>query len=198
MLEWLKYTSACLKRNMNFCILLFLIAIAVLLYEFFSVKLELIALIFSPLFTITILPMIEESKSKWITKYETFKLLYAYRNNLVSYDAVRHLNLIDIVFINDKKVRSCWKELRQILNTNPLPNNSIIDAKCAELLAAMASVLGVDRDMNFSDIISAYYPQGLANIDTIFDKKSNLELEFYTKACAYIDKLNSEFQNKNV
>lgn len=122
MLDWIKYTLLQIKRNVNLWILITLIIIAVCLYKFFNVKLELIALIFSPLFTLSILPMIEESK-----------------------------------------------------------------AKCAELMATMASVLGLDKDMTFSDIASAYYPTGLANIDAIADKKANLEVQFYEKACCYID-----------
>lgn len=185
MLDWIKYTLLQIKRNVNLWILITLIIIAVCLYEFFNVKLELIALIFSPLFTLSILPMIEESKAKWQTKYETFKYLYANRDNLINYTVVQHLNLIDIVFINDKKVRKCWKELRQLLNSqSTLPQQQ---AKCAELMATMASVLGLDKDMTFSDIASAYYPTGLANIDAIADKKANLEVQFYEKACCYID-----------
>ena len=67
-------------------------------------------MIFSPLFTLSILPIVEEYKSKWNTKYETFKFLYANRDNLVNYNVVQHLNLIDIVFINDKKVRKCCRK----------------------------------------------------------------------------------------
>ena len=65
MLDWFKYTLLQIKRNLNLWILITLIFIAVYLYKFFNIKLELIALIFSPLFTLSILPMIEESKAKW-------------------------------------------------------------------------------------------------------------------------------------
>ena len=185
MIDWMKYTLLQIKRNINFWILLTLIIVAVCLYQFFDIKLELIALIFSPLFTLSILPMIEESKSKWQTKYETFKYLYANRDNLINYTVVQHFNLIDIVFINDKKVRKCWKELRQLLNSQSTLSQQ--NAKCAELMATMANVLGLDKDMTFSDIACAYYPVGLANIDTIADKRANLEVQFYEKACSFID-----------
>ena len=196
MLDWIKYTLLQIKRNMHLWILLTLIIIAVCLYKFCYIKLELIALVFSPLFTLSILPMIEESKSKWKTKYETFKYLYANRDNLVNYTVVQHLNLIDIVFINDKKVRKCWKELRQLLNSQSTLSQQ--NAKCAELMATMASVLGLDKDMTFSDIAYTYYPTGLANIDAIADKKANLEIQFYEKACFLMDNLskgNSEMLN---
>ena len=97
-MEWIKYTLLCIKRNLNIFILILLILTAVLLYKFANLKLDLIALIFSPLFTLSILPIVEEYKSKWNTKYETFKFLYANRDNLVNYNVVQHLNLIDIVF----------------------------------------------------------------------------------------------------
>lgn len=92
-----------MKKNLNVFILILLILITVLLYKFANLRLDLIALIFSPLFTFSILPIVEEYKSKWNTKYETFKFLYANRGNIVNYNVVQHLNLIDIVFINDKK-----------------------------------------------------------------------------------------------
>ena len=130
MIDWMKYTLLQIKRNINFWILLTLIIVAVCLYQFFDIKLELIALIFSPLFTLSILPMIEESKSKLQNKYETFKYLYANRDNLINYTVVQHFNLIDIVFINDKKVRKCWKELRQLLNSQSTLSQQ--NAKCAE------------------------------------------------------------------
>ena len=190
MWEWIKYTLLHIRRNMNLFVLIALIGTAFSLYVFCNTKLELIALIFSPLFTLAILPMIEESKSKWVTKYETFKFLYANRNNLVDYTVVQHLNLIDIVFLNDKEVRKTWKELRQLLNSKSTIDQQ--NAKCAELMATMASALGLDKDMNFSDIVWTYYPNGLADIDEMARRKSSLEIQFYEKACSYIDECKKE------
>ena len=58
-MEWIKYTLLCIKRNLNIFILILLILTAVLLYKFANLKLDLIALIFSPLFTLSILPIVE-------------------------------------------------------------------------------------------------------------------------------------------
>lgn len=195
MLEWIKYTSLCIKKNFNLWLLFLLIIVAVVLYEVFTIKLELIALIFSPLFTLLILPMIEESKSKWVAKYETFKFLYANRDNLVNYTVVQHLNIIDVIFIDDKKVRKCWKELRQLLNGQSTLSQQ--NAKCTELMAIMANALGLDRDMNFSDIAYTYYPAGLANLDAETNKKTKLEIEFYEKAIKIIEKFDNQYSDSN-
>lgn len=170
---------------MNKFIFLALIVIAFCLYKYSNTKLELIALVFSPLVTLAIIPMIEESKSKWNTKYETFKYLYANRNNIINYGVVQNLNLIDIVFINDKQVRKRWKELRKLFTSDSSFDQK--NAKYAELIAAMANALGLDKDIGYSDIIWAYYPTGLADIESTADKKMSLEIEFYQKACSYMD-----------
>ena len=194
-MEWIKYTLLCIKRNLNIFILILLILTAVLLYKFANLKLDLIALIFSPLFTLSILPIVEEYKSKWNTKYETFKFLYANRDNLVNYNVVQHLNLIDIVFINDKKVRKCWKELREMLKINATYLEQ--KSKYAELISTMAVCLGLNKDIGYIDIIDTYYPNGLSNIDQQMDTKTKLEIDFYTKACQLIDKHNEQPNQEN-
>lgn len=193
-MEWIKYTISYIRRNLSVFLLLLLICIAVFLYKVVSIRLELIALVFSPLFTLSVLPIIEEYKSKWNSKYETFKLLYSNRNNLVNYNVVQHLNMIDIVFLHDAKVRKCWKELRKTLNTSCtyLEQN----AKYAELISAMAVSLGLNKNISYTDIIDAYYPNGLANMDENFNKKNLLEIDLYDKALTYIDNYMNDKNSK--
>lgn len=194
-MEWLKYSFMYVKRNLNVFNFILLIVIAVISYKYMNVKLDLIALIFSPLFTLSILPIVEEYKSKWNTKYETFKLLYANRDNLVNYNVVNYLNLIDIVFLDDKDVRKSWKELRCTLNNQ---KSSILEqkSKYAELISTMARCLGLDKNIGYIDILDTYYPNGLSNIDQQVDTKNKLEIEFYQKIGKILDENNGFFSEK--
>lgn len=166
--------------------LIMLILISLLMYKITHIKPELLAIIASPLFTLSILSILEEYKAKWISRYETFKVLYANRGSLVNYDVIKHLNMIDIVFFDDLKVRKCWKILYDELSRE---NSSYLDQhpKIIELLAAMAESLDLNKNISYSDISNNYYPKGLINFDETIRNKNNLETKYYESGSQFFE-----------
>ncbi len=177
-MEWLKFTSQYIRQRINIFWLIGLIIVSLLIYKVMHIKAELLAIIVSPLFTLSILSILEERKAKWNSRYETFKTLYANRGSLLNYDVVRYLNIIDIAFIDDLKVRECWKNLYGELRRE---NSSFTDQqpKIIELLNAMAEALGLNKNISYSDISNAYYPKGLVDFDESIKNKNNLESKYY-------------------
>lgn len=99
-----------LKISIVWLCILILISLTIY-YTFPNIKPEILAVVLSPLFTLSILIILEEYKAKWNSKYEAFKNIYANRGSLLNEKSIEYLNSIDITFIDDKKVRKCWKEL---------------------------------------------------------------------------------------
>lgn len=185
-MEWIKFTLLYIKQRISVFWLVALIIISLIIYKVTHIKPELLAIIVSPLFTLSILAILEEHKVKWNSKYETFKILYANRGNLVNYEIVKYLNIIDIVFIDDIKVRKCWKnlyeELRQVHPSFKDQNSKII-----ELLNAMAVSLGLNKNIEYSDISNVYYPNGLLNFDELQENKNKLEIKYYENGSHFFE-----------
>lgn len=177
-MELIKFTLLYIKQRISLFWLISLIIVSIIIYKLTHIKPELLGIIVSPLFTLSILAILEEHKAKWNSKYETFIMLYANRGNLINYDVVRKLNCIDIIFIDCLQVRKCWKNLYVCLN-NPNSTNKETDAKIIALLNAMAVSLGLNKDIEYTDISSWYYPNGLGDFDELLKNKNNAELDFY-------------------
>lgn len=122
---------------------------------------EMLGVVVSPLFTIFTLAWVEEYKAKWNSKYEAFKVLYANRFDFWNNEeAIKYLNLIDVLFLDDKNIREKSKELIDVFTTKEL-NPDKLTIKNIELLQAIASSLGLNKDLSLSDIHSMYKPVGL-------------------------------------
>jgi len=186
-MEWINFTLLFIKQKISLFWLVLLIIITAIIYKFTHIKPELLGLIVSPLFTLSVLAILEERKAKWNAKYDAFLSIYANRGNLINYEVVRKLNCIDITFIDDPAVRNCWKNLCNGFNN---PNSTFLsnEAKKIELLNAMAISLGLNKDIEYSDIANTYYPNGLGEFDELFKNKNNAELEFYQTGKEYFSK----------
>lgn len=184
------------KRTSLLFFVLLILALPVI-YKFFPANFELVIAMFSPLFTLSILKIVEEHKAKWSAKYEVFKILYAHRGNFINSDVVNHLNVIDIIFINDLKVRKCWKSLLTEFNSHrSIPvSQSDVQPKIVELLSLMAESLGLDKNIEYSDIATAYYPEALVSFDKYTQYKNNLEVKYYEAGTCFFEKRLSPSNN---
>ncbi len=73
--------------------------------------LNLIALIVIPILAVLIGHWCQISSEKRKDKMQIFKTLMTARIYGWTVDSVHALNIIDIVFANDRKVRTAWKDL---------------------------------------------------------------------------------------
>lgn len=189
------------KLYSNVLSLIFLILIASVFYFFTEVPRELLAIIVSPFFTLVVFLIIEERKTKWNARYDAFKTLYANRGNIVNDKTINCLNSIDILFIDDKNVRTCWNNLYATFNKateiNALILGATNEAQSSELLAlrennqknmvtgliellmSMSVVLGLNKDITYRNLSEFYNPVGLS------EGKAKAELDYYQKGAKF-------------
>lgn len=78
-----------------------------------------IAIVLAPILTLQIQKVIEDYKEIKNRKFFIFKTLMATRANTVSDEHVRALNMIDIEFYQQNKIRDSWDIYRDHLNSKP-------------------------------------------------------------------------------
>ncbi len=79
-------------------------------------------------------------------------------------DSVNALNIIDVVFSDDKKVRAAWKDLNEKYHvTNPDQQQlKKIELAQYKLLDAIANALGYKNKITWETIQNPYMPDGMA------------------------------------
>ena len=93
-------------------------------------------------------------------KLQIFKTLMANRGQIVDESNVKALNLIDIVFYNDKKVRECFKNFVLAAAKVPYSAQDLI-LKYLRLVESIAEDMGY-KDVDWTRINDCIYqPQGL-------------------------------------
>ena len=118
---------------------------------------EILGLIFGPVIAVCITLWWQDRKEKRDAKRNLFMTLMAQRKTTPpSYGWVQGLNLIDVVFAEDREVVRLWHELFQLFENRERTQTQ--DHKYIELLSAMASVLGY-RQLQQTDIDKFYTPQ---------------------------------------
>jgi len=96
-------------------------------------------------------------------KVRIFTVLMSKRYNIIAEECVDALNMIDIVFYSDKKVRTAWKEFHDATNMPEQPmRGQIINDKHLKLLEVMAEAIGY-KDIRWEEIKRSYFPQGLSD-----------------------------------
>lgn len=95
-------------------------------------------------------------------KLRIFTILMAKRYEITAEECVEALNMIDVVFYKDPKVRSAWKEFR---NATDMPESEakaqIVTDKRLKMLEVMAENIGY-KDIRWDDINQYYFPVGLS------------------------------------
>jgi Flp pilus assembly protein CpaB len=95
-------------------------------------------------------------------KLHVFGALMQERASWASHDAVRALNLIDVVFHDCKDVREAWAELYQAFDSSKMVPSHAQDERRKKLLAVMAVDLGLGDELRSDDLGRVYYPNALA------------------------------------
>lgn len=125
--------------------------------------LNLIALFIIPLVAVIVGQYLQNKSEKRKDKMQIFKTLLTSRIYGWTQESVHCLNMIDIVFSEDKQVRAAWKTLYDkycIQNPNKAQIEEILKAQNA-LLQAMAKSLGYKDEVTLENIQKPYIPNGL-------------------------------------
>lgn len=110
--------------------------------------------------------VVQHIREKNKQKLYIFSVLYSFRQLKVTPEFVNALNMIDIVFRKDKKVRQLWSEFYNLLSGVDT-SITVKQAKFFELLTEIARVLGYGDEITHSDVSRFYYPRGLQEIDNM-------------------------------
>jgi len=132
---------------------------------FVDTIINVVGMILIPVVIIYITKRIQEKEQNHNDKMNLFKVLMTYRNLGWSVDMVHALNMIDIVFCDDKNVREAWKAYYETLciqNPNANEQNNISKAQY-NLLNEMATVLGYKKEILWDAVQKPYLPQGMLN-----------------------------------
>ena len=125
--------------------------------------LTLAALIIIPIVAVVIAQWLQNRAEKRKDKMQIFKTLMTSRIYGWTPDSVNALNIIDIVFSDDKKVRAAWKDLNDKYRvTNPDQQHlKKIENAQYKLLEAMANSLGYKEKITWETIQNPYMPVGM-------------------------------------
>ena len=96
-------------------------------------------------------------------KARIFSTLMSKRYDITAEDCVQALNMIDVVFYKDEKVRAAWRDFK---NATDMPDTEakpqIITDKRLKMLEVMAESIGY-KNIRWDDIKEYYYPKGLSD-----------------------------------
>lgn len=127
---------------------------------------HLLAIIISPVVAVLVSMYIQDKKEEKRAKRNILEIMISTRHNQVNEQTVRVMNMIDIIFADDKDVRRLWVEYFLMLNNEGLNNengNKLRKDKNMELIHAMANAVGIGAKINLLDLSRIYCPQGLVN-----------------------------------
>lgn len=94
-------------------------------------------------------------------KMWVFSTLMQERAYIASIDAVRALNLIDVVFRDASPVREAWANLFLAYATDSAVPRHVQDERLRLLLREMAIDLGIADSLRGDDLGRVYYPQAI-------------------------------------
>lgn len=127
--------------------------------------LNLIAIIIIPIAAVLIGQRLQNRTEKRKDKMQIFKTLMTSRIYGWTQESVHCLNMIDIVFADDKKVCNAWKDFYDkcyVQNPDETQQKKIKNAQY-KLLETMAISLGYKDKITWETIQNPYVPQGLIN-----------------------------------
>ncbi len=119
--------------------------------------------IYSPVDAVKIGRQLNTEKQKDDAKRNLFLLLFSLRGSAITYDFVRGLNQIDVVFEDTPEVLSAWHIHYDSLHIKgQVDEDKIWELQRTNLLSAMAVSLGYNR-IRQTDMIKSYFPEGHGN-----------------------------------
>ena len=125
--------------------------------------LNLIAIIVIPIVAVLIGQHLQNRAGIRKDKMHIFKVLMTSRIYGWTQESVHCLNIIDIVFSDDKKVRNAWKDLYDkycVQNPDETQLKKVQNAQY-KLLDTMASSLGYKDIVTWETIQNPYIPEGM-------------------------------------
>ena len=125
--------------------------------------LNLAALVLIPIAAVVIGQRLQIHSEKRKDKMQIFKTLMTSRIYGWTPDSVHALNVIDIVFADDKNVRDAWKDLNDKYRVSNPDQQHIKKIENAQykLLEAIANSLGYKKKITWETIQNPYMPIGM-------------------------------------
>lgn len=158
--------------------------------------LTLAALIIIPIVAVVIAQWLQNRSEKRKDKMQIFKTLMTSRIYGWTPDSVNALNIIDIVFSDDEKVRAAWKDLNDKYRvTNPDQQHlKKIENAQYKLLEAMANSLGYKDKITWETIQNPYMPVGMAQQ---IEAQKNMQQAYYSAINGVNNFVQNQKQNPN-
>lgn len=133
------------------------------------------AVIIAPVVAVVIGQWLQNQSEKRKDKMIIFRTLMTSRIYDWTVEGVHALNMIDIVFSDDEKVRSAWKDLfdkYHVEKPTQMQINAIKQSK-HKLLETMANSLGYKDKITWETIQNPYIPNGMVNQLNIQQQSQN-------------------------
>ena len=146
-------------------------------FEIIMTIINAIAVITIPIIAVIIGQYLQNRSEKRKDKLFIFKTLMISRNGWTP-ESVRALNIIDIVFADDKNVRARWKEYYDKLCVENPTETELKKIKTAQdkLLEAMAVSLGYKDKVTWETIQNPYIPKGMVDAEQMQREYQNGQL----------------------
>ena len=137
------------------------------------------AIVLAPVISEIIGQILQEKSKKRQDKMEIFKALMTSRVYGWTNASVYALNIIDVVFADDKKVRAQWKiYYDKLCIGNPTEEDlKKIETEKCKLLEVIAKSLGYKNKVTWETIQNPYIPKGLSTSMTQQQQYQNGQLE---------------------
>ena len=127
---------------------------------------NIITVIIAPVVAVWVGQKLQDRHERRKDKIELFKTLMISRNGW-TIESVRALNVLDVVFSDDEKVRNAWEKYYDKLcveNPTDTELKKIQDTQY-ELLEAMAESLGYKKTITWKTIQKPYKPKGMVEAE---------------------------------
>lgn len=147
-----------------------------------SVGAVLIAAIITPFASYRFTAKLAEKHRKEDLKLRIFSELMAGRCESENPDIIKFLNLIDVVFHDDSKVRNAWAKYYNYLSDirlNDAAGGAIRDNSKLDLLAAMSESVGKIKHISNADLARIYMPTFIAEQEEIAFHERQYKLATY-------------------
>lgn len=124
---------------------------------------NIVAVIAAPIIAVVIAQMLQDRAEKRKDKMRIFQTLMTSRIYGWTQESVHALNSIDIIFCDDAKVRSAWKDLNDKYHVSNPDQSQLRKIEHAQykLLESMAVALGYKDKITWETIQNPYIPEGL-------------------------------------
>jgi hypothetical protein len=124
-----------------------------------------LAILASPVIAVWVSVRLQDRKEKRHMRMFIFSSLMSTRHQVAQTDEiVRALNMIDVVFCDQEKIRNLWREYLDMLSDAGLNNPTGWESrnvKRKELIAEMAKVVGYGKEITLKDVERVYSFVGL-------------------------------------